>query len=232
MTFLFKAIVYVAAGVFFFLFETNIYKRIAYIALMLITIAFTLTRGVWLSVFLVLSLYYFWKYKDKNVIKSIMVSLFLVFCGVGGVLLISEILPTAQISNALRLKDFHRFSELFSISSALLGNGLGAEILGRNQIEINYINIYYKLGILGLVFWFSPLFYIYTQTRRLNTHTLQLAIPFILSTLFVYFVSLPHQFLTNSIGMTIVLVTMVVTRVLSHSDINQKSLSIDYNRVV
>lgn len=232
MTFFFKAIIYVAATVFFSLFETNTYKRMLYIVLMLLTIAFTLTRAVWLSVFLVLALYCFWKYKDKNILKSIALSLFLVFCGVCGVLLISELLPSALISNASRVKDLHRFNELFSFNSAVLGNGLGAEILGRDQLEINYINIFYKLGIVGLIFWFYPLFYIYTQSRKLSTHALQLVIPFILSTLFVYLVSCAHQFLTNSIGMTIVLVTMVVTRVLLDWDMNQKALNINNKEMI
>lgn len=231
MTFFFKAIIYVAATVFFSLFETNTYKRMLYIVLMLLTIAFTLTRGVWLSVFLALALYCFWKYKDENIFKSIILSLFLLFCGVCGVLFISEILPSVQHSNTIRLKDMLHFNELFSVNSALFGNGLGAEILGRNQIEINYINIFYKQGILGLVFWLFPLVYIYKQSNKLNDKALFLAMPFILSTLFVYIVSMTNPFLTNPIGMTIVLVTMVVTRVLLHSDMNKVPLNINNKEI-
>lgn len=231
MTFFFKAIIYVAATVFFSLFETNTYKRMLYIVLMLLTIAFTLTRGVWLSVFLALALYCFWKYKDENIFKSIILSLFLVFCGVSGVLLISEILPSAQISNAIRSKDLLHINGLFSANSAFFGNGLGAEILGRNQIEINYINIFYKQGILGLVFWLFPLVYIYKQSNKLNNKALLLAMPFLLSTLFVYIVSMTNPFLTNPIGMTVVLVTMVVTRVLLHSDMNKVPLNINNKEI-
>lgn len=192
--------------------EKNNFVRLSYMTIFLLTIASTMTRGLWLSVFIVLAGYSYFNITNK--IYAVLSALALIILGVLGVIIISNILPSAHDSNAIRIHDLSMFLSLFDLKGVLLGKGFGADVLGRSQIEITYVNILYKQGLLGIFFWLTPLCYICMQARKLNECNLALAMPFILSVMMVYLVSLTNPFLTNPVGMTIVLIAMVVINLL------------------
>jgi hypothetical protein len=79
-------------------------------------------------------------------------------------------------------------------------------------MEISYLEIFHKQGILGLIFW-SYVFTLLVK-RYLSAKKTDVAHAFFYGTLFVFFQSLTNQFINNPIGLSMLLVTLVVLDVL------------------
>jgi len=216
-TFFFKAALYVGVGVFFFIVEKNRYRN-GVVLMLLLAIALTMTRGMWLSVFMVLAVWAFFCAADR--LKGAALAAGLLLVAVLGVVLINETLPSAVQSNAIRMNDL---SALQGITwrwwEVLLGRGLGADVLGRPAIEITYVNVFFKQGMVGILFWFLPAIYLTWQMRFIRDAELRfLAIPYFMAAAFVYVVSFTNPFLTNPLGMSVVMIAMVAVRVISLSE--------------
>jgi hypothetical protein len=95
--------------------------------------------------------------------------------------------------------------------SVVIGHGFGEGVPIRdNHFEINYLEIFHKQGFIGLVFWFSLMFYIgwlYLNCKRLGYE--KKARPFFLAALFVYIQSATNPYLTNSIGLNMIMISIV-----------------------
>ncbi len=222
-TFFFKALLYVGIGVIFFAAE-NVKSRIYAVPVLLVTIALTMTRGMWLSVFIILSAWTL--LKNNNRLKGVVFSAELLIIGVMGVIWINETLPSVAVSNELRMNDmkmiydhiFFKFSEL-DWQTVLSGHGFGATIIGRESIEFTYANVAYKQGISGILFWFFPFLYLTWMMRSTGDPKLRaLAMPFFMSAALVYVISFTNPFLTNPIGMSVVMIAMVAVRVIRNSN--------------
>lgn len=219
-TFFFKALLYVGVGVFFFSVERGL-TRYAVLLILLLGIAVTMTRGVWLSVFMVLAAWAFIYHASR--IKGAALAAGLIFVGVVGVVWINETLPSVAISNAIRINDGVEFEHMATgvtlhLQEVLFGQGFGATILGRQAVEIAYANVLYKQGMMGIVFWFLPIGYLVWQMRDIRHPEMRaFAMPYFMSAAFVYVVSLTNPFLTNPIGMSVVMIAMIAIRVIRQS---------------
>lgn len=214
-TFFFKAALYVGVGVFFFVAEKNLSRKSA---VLLLAIALTMTRGMWLSVFMVLAAWAFFCAADR--LKGAALAAGLLLVGVMGVVWINETLPSATHSNAIRMNDLKSLAATTAghWQAMLFGRGFGAAVVGREAIEITYVNVFYKQGIVGIIFWFLPAVYLAWRMRAIRDTALRaLAMPYFMAAAFVYVVSLTNPFLTNPIGMSVVLVAMVAVRVIGLS---------------
>jgi hypothetical protein len=114
-----------------------------------------------------------------------------------------------------RLADFKFILERLDPSMVLFGRGLGAPIAGRDRIESSYPEMLYKQGLPGLLVWFLLALYTFRLYRRLPGQTKQFGLPFLLSSLFVYVVTATNTFLTGSIGMAVVFISLASLLVLS-----------------
>jgi len=213
-TFFFKALLYVGVGMFFFVVERNRYWR-GVVLMLLLAIALTMTRGMWLAVFMVLAAWAFFCAADR--VKGMALATGLLLAGVVGVVLINQTLPSVVQSNAIRLNDLKAISDAIPIADAmtmLFGHGFGAQVLGREMIEITYVNVFIKQGLIGIVFWLLPAVYLVWQLCLIRDAALRsLAMPYVMAAALVYVVSLTNPFLTNPIGMAVVLIAMVAVRV-------------------
>jgi hypothetical protein len=118
-----------------------------------------------------------------------------------------------DFSDALRVHDIKTVEQGTTWLSVLLGHGLGAAVGERTRIEESYLEILHQQGLLGLLFWFSVLALLsrdYWRAWRRGREGL--ALPFLLGALFVYVESATNPFLTNPIGMSMVLVSLVVLK--------------------
>ena len=215
-TFFFKALLYVGVGVFFFVDEKKWARNLALIVLLL-AIALTMTRGMLLSVFMVLSAWTI--FYSKNRFKNMTLAAGLLFVGVIGVIWINETLPSVTLSNEIRINDLEWMKDVsLDWQSVLFGQGFGAPILGRDAIEITYANVFYKQGMVGIIFWLLPPFYLVWLMHGIHHSGLRaLALPYLMSAALVYVVSLTNPFLTNPIGMSVVMIAMVAVRVIHRS---------------
>jgi len=230
-TFFFKALLYVGVGVFFFIIEKKWYW-IPVALTLLLAIAITMTRGMWLAVFIVMAMWAFLFIGGR--MKGTFLAIWLISVGILGALLINHTLPSVEQSNAIRLNDLRSIAALVAPAEnvvapaenvvrpspmmVVFGHGFGAQVFGRTMIEITYVNIFVEQGLIGIIFWLLPLAYMAWQVIRIRDSVLRAqALPYLMGTFFVYVVSLTNPFLTNPIGMAVVLIAMVVIRVIRQS---------------
>ena len=118
------------------------------------------------------------------------------------------------------LPSFQRFrdevmAQNVTWSSLFLGHGLGAAVGERTRIEESYLEILHQQGLLGLVFWFAILALLARDyMRALQRGREAMALPFLLGAMFVYIESATNPFLTNPIGMSMVLIALVALKLI------------------
>jgi hypothetical protein len=116
-------------------------------------------------------------------------------------------------ADEIRLWDLQVVFENTTWTSLLIGHGLGIAVGERERIEPTYAEILHQQGLLGLLFWAVVLAILtrdYFAASRNGWRPY--ALPFFLGAVFVYVESATNPFLTNPIGMTMVLVALVVLR--------------------
>jgi hypothetical protein len=113
-----------------------------------------------------------------------------------------------------RLGDFKFILERLDPAMVLFGRGLGAPIAGRDRIESTYPEMLYKQGLPGLLVWFMLALYTVYLYRNLPPETKQFGSAFLLSSIYVYVVTATNTFLTGSIGMAVVFISLASLLVL------------------
>ncbi len=121
--------------------------------------------------------------------------------------------PTAAIIEArptdtMRTNDIRFVFDHLNLKSILIGNGLGTWIGARNRIELNFLEVFYKQGLVGLLFWGLLAGYVFWLYRLAARQARELALPFLLSAIFVYATTTFNTFLTGSIGMGVVFISI------------------------
>lgn len=119
-----------------------------------------------------------------------------------------------SVSDDIRIGDLRFFTDSFDIDALLIGKGLGAMIGERFHIENTYIEVLYKQGIAGLAFWLFLLYGNVAIYRSIVASRRPQALPFLLAAVFVFFQTATNPFLTNSIGMSMLLLSTVCLLVL------------------
>lgn len=128
--------------------------------------------------------------------------------------------PTAAIFEARptdteRIRDIKFVFQNTNVASLLVGNGLGAQIRDRDRVELNYLEVLFKQGLVGLGFWLFLLGYV-TRLYFASAPVLRdLAAPFLLSGIFVYVATAFNTVLTGSIGMGAVFISIASLDVIS-----------------
>ena len=214
--FFYKGFLYLGVGIFFFAFRRGRWARAA-TGLLLVALALTLTRGLLLATVVVLG--------AALVLRQRHALAAAVYAGVG-VAAVAIALPFAAAafadrtdSDAARVNDVAEVVQATTWWSVLVGHGLGSPVGGRDRIEATYLEILHQQGIVGLALWALVLTLLardYARARRAGQGTA--AEPFFLGAVFVYLESATNPFLTNPIGMSMVLLSLVSLRVLSRGD--------------
>jgi hypothetical protein len=107
----------------------------------------------------------------------------------------------------------------------ILGKGFGIGVPIRPvHMELTYLEIFFKQGILGLSFWFFIFFYcIYNFKRAWYNHVdLNTILPWITGVLVIYFQSITNPLLVNSIGMSFILLALLALRKFSEIETKPK----------
>jgi hypothetical protein len=118
-------------------------------------------------------------------------------------------------SDAMRLWDVRVVEQSTTWLSLFVGHGLGTSVGQRERIEASYLEILHQQGLLGLLFWLSVAAVLtrdFVRAARAGREVM--ARPFFLGALFVYLESATNPYLTNPIGMSMVLVSLVVLKLL------------------
>ena len=208
--FFYKGFIYICIGFFFFIAEKGFWNKMA-LLILFVALLLTLTRGFILMTLVVSILYFIFIYKNKAISLTLLLML-VVICLCALPFYIDTIGDKAD-SDKDRYLQIEQVIDRTNILNFTTGDGFGIGVDIRPvHMEISYMEIFSKQGILGLIFWFSILGYIilkyislYKYVRIMVTLT-----PFLLGTLFVYLQSATNPYMNNPIGLTMILLTLVV----------------------
>ena len=206
--FLYKGFLYLCLSLFFFENEKSLLGKRLKELFICTAIYFTYVRGFIVSIFLTLILHQFF---FKSFVKGIfaVMAAFLIIAAFGNYYESASF--DRYESDLIRKQQFEQVLSSVSPSSIFVGHGFGEGVAIRdNHMEVTYLEIFHKQGILGLLFWFSILGYIiiqYLECKRLGYE--KEARPFLLATFFIYLQSATNPFLSNSIGLNMIIISIV-----------------------
>jgi len=226
LTFFYKGFIYLCIA-FLFVHFSNVQHKHLVMALLAMAILLSVTRGFLFALTLTYAFYYF---PNKAYFKSvpfIVLALVIVVFGQTAISRSSQVI--ARLTDAGRSAMYQRtdsnllgdksyadrgrlqqIKEVVSqttLSTSLLGHGFGMGIPSRPiHMEISYLEIFHKQGVIGLAFWAYLLWLLYQKYKNAQGN---LRDPFFFGSLFVYFQSLTNQYINNPIGLSLVLLSIV-----------------------
>jgi len=224
--FFYKGFFYLVIGLFFILFDKKIKKS----SLMIISIAIilTFTRGFVLDILFVLVLWGIEEVLRNNykVKYKVFIWVLVAFVLISIVSLFVFIQMNDKInSDSVRIQTIHQVFERINLFSLFFGHGFGVGVPIREyKMEIAYLEIFHKQGLLGLSFWLllfvhsSSIFYYMSYAKKTFFR------PFFYSIVIVYFQSLTNPYINNPIGMSILFISYVVLAL--GSSINEEELNL------
>jgi hypothetical protein len=128
-----------------------------------------------------------------------------------------SVLGDRSESDQIRVMQLNQVKASITPFSFIMGMGYGNGIAVRpNHFEINFLEIFYKQGIIGLFFWMfllGVITYKFFQVKNIGRS--KEGAPFLLATFFLYIQSMSNPFLSNSIGMTFIFISYLCLDILS-----------------
>jgi uncharacterized membrane protein len=213
--FFYKGFLYLGIGFLFYLVEPNIKNKLISL-FFFITLCLTLTRGFIIMSFSVALLYIL--FINNNKWSKISLSAGMLVTAVYAIPIITQLMGNRDESNNIRFTQIDQVLSKISGISIFTGHGFGIGVPIRPMhMEISYLEIFHKQGILGIVFWIGLLaVMIIRYTKMKNKYNKHLALPFLLSCIFIYLQSLTNPYMNNPIGLTMILISYVIIYKLSH----------------
>lgn len=217
VSFFYKGFIILCVGVFFFVLEKPILSKIMG-GFMFIGIVLTFTRGFVYSTILVLASYLaYFNLKTKNLLNIILLIMLPSVIASSFLSWFLETLGDKGESDSVRLENIQQVLDEVDNTSFFIGHGLGVGVEIRPvHMEISYLEIFHKQGVLGLIFWTCILLTLIIKFTSACRHENNLiATSFFLSSIFVFIQSLTNPYINNPIGMSIIIISIVCLDVLS-----------------
>lgn len=205
-SFFYKGFLYLNIGFIFYIFSKNRYSKF-FALILFVAILLTFTRGFLLALFVAFLFFYTLDLRNK---KSVLLMVFIVMVGIVLAPFIVELFGNRAESDSIRFIQIYQVLEAITPLSFFIGHGFGIGVPIREMhMEIAYLEIFHKQGILGLLFWFAILSLIVRTYKKINNKS-YIVKSFLVSAFFVYLQSATNPFLNNPIGMTVVLLSLTV----------------------
>lgn len=222
-TFFYKGFLFLPIGFIFFYF-TKSNNRIWILTFLFCAIILTLTRGLLLALTLTVATYHLSKSSFRKAVILTCLALVIVFAGqyaIGqGSNLISHFISKKNPDESSTVllgdreySDQGRWQQIKEVTSSItplslfIGHGFGQGVPSRPvHMEISYLEIFHKQGIIGLIGWGYLLWMLYVRWR-IKTGSLKDA--FFFSSLLIFFQSLTNQYINNPIGLSWLLISLV-----------------------
>jgi hypothetical protein len=235
-SFFYKGFIYLCIG---FLFGHISFKKNYWWLLIILgsAIALTFTRGFILALGLCYVVYYlFIKKYYVPTLAALSISFCILFFGKELYGSISQLLNDAtathnvsgkeqhtksllgdrEFSDNERIRQIKQVAVAITMPSSIWGHGFGNGIDSRPvHMEISYLEIFHKQGLIGIVCWGVILLSIIISYKNHWPMKSDLGDAFLMSALFVFFQSLTNQYINNPIGLGMVLIALVSLNILS-----------------
>ncbi len=230
--FFYKGFLSLMVGFFLFLYSNS---RLKYLActLLFLTMALTLTRGLIAALvgsFIVL--FFIDLLLEKRISKRAFLFIPVVLIAlILGLSVVISLYGDKSASDAVRFQIIAQVFERMQTFSLFLGHGLGIGIPVREtHMEIAFLEIWHKQGLLGLSFWL--LLFMQAFLHYYNAHELRpKAKPFLLIIISIYLISFTNPFVNNPIGLFPLLVSLIVLQQLDaeslgvHTNLQRRKVS-------
>ena len=215
--FFYKGFIALCVGVFFFFLEKpNLSKIMS--GLLFLGIVLTFTRGLIYSTIIVIAAYLgYVNLKKKKLFNIILLIVLTLVIGFSFLPWFLEALGSRYESDLVRLETIQQVFDVVNPISILIGHGLGIGVPIRSiHMEISYLEIFHKQGVLGLAFWALILFLLITKFVNACRYGNNLiATSFFLSSIFIFLQSFTNPYINNTIGISIIIIAIVCLDVLS-----------------
>ncbi|MCK1337710.1 hypothetical protein IVB38_17165 [Bradyrhizobium sp. 38] len=119
-------------------------------------------------------------------------------------------------TDSIRRSDIGLVRENMTLTTLAIGHGFAAKIGQRTKIELTYLEILYKQGVVGLAFWFALLAYICWLYLRVPDVNKTLGRALLLCALFFFISTATNTVLTGSIGLGTVFIVLACLSVLAN----------------
>lgn len=186
-------------------------------AIILLSIILSLTRGIIIAAALTIALSYLDMRKYISVFIFFMIVI--VFTSFNADTIIDFFIgdQTRQSSVEIRYIDTQYFLQHLDRRTLLFGEGLGALLNGRSNVENSYMWAIWKMGILGFLFYLSPLIigFYYFKIGKKNGGVNRSASAFFYGIVMMQVLSISNPFVNNSIGILYSLVAVFALRRIS-----------------
>jgi hypothetical protein len=220
--------IYLGIGLIFYLFEANRKKRL-WALLCMAGLVVTGTRGFLLGLAGVLVVHLI---TARMSIRRRMIYLGVVmFCCGSMILIVLKVFPSKSAGDQIRVQTISEVIDRLTPNIAILGTGFGIGVPSRpDRMEISYLEIFSKQGVLGLCWWlivFFLIIYRYIHARKLNYVYAQ---PLFLSVIFVAVAAATNPYLENPIGLFICIMAYVGLSVCSRIEahpVRQRMISMN-----
>jgi hypothetical protein len=186
--------------------------------LLLITaLVLTLTRGFMLATSVSLMLMLIRQGRRTTV------AIVLVLVAVIGLLLLQYLPAMAPgsnrdygTSNTQRVDDMAYIASHMNFETIILGEGFGVPINDRASIENTFLWVFWKLGIVGILFWMSPLVLCtYYLDKLPRAQPDRLALAYYFGVVLVYIQTATNPYLNNPLGLSFVLLGLFSLRTMA-----------------
>lgn len=212
--FFYKGFLYICIGLLFFLAERKPSKVL--IVILGAATVLTFTRGFFVSFLLTYAFHHVFIKQNVSKILAFALVTVVAIAGLWGFYYAREF--NRQDSDFARLKQIEEVIAATTPVSFFIGHGYGVGVPSRpDRMEIVYLEAFHKQGLIGLSFWFFLFALNWIYFKRAYRVNPNIAVPFMLSTVFVYIQSFTNPYLNNPIGMTMVMISLVSLSIIGNS---------------
>ena len=214
--FFYKGFLYICVGLIFFATSEKINKTI--IIVLLLSVVLTFTRGFLVA--LMMTYLFYLVFIKKSALKLILLTFLLTII----VALLWELIYAKMdrsYSDSARVRQIEQVMTAVTPVSALVGHGFGIGVSSRpDRMEIVYLVVFHKQGIMGLLFWALVILFSWLLYRRaVRNNNSQMAVPFLLAVVLIYLESFTNPYLNNPIGLTMISVSLVCLNILGNKKV-------------
>lgn len=185
-------------------------------AALILSLALSLTRGFYVAVAISILLSLLSQRRPIFILIA-------VGCGLAATWFYGEFIfdilldPSRIESSNTRTYDTDYFLVTFDYQTVLMGEGFGSLLNGRANIENSYIWVFWRFGIIGIIFMMAPLVICaryHAQVPRTNEYR-PLADAYFFGVVMLYIVTAINPFVNNSIGLIFLFCALFCLRRLS-----------------
>ena len=215
----YKGFVYLPIGALGFFWR----KQYVWMALSILAIYFTYTRGLYVLLAFGLLAFYL-KTHEVNIFKIVgLMLVVLLLYEVAEVLEIFQFddtyLENREESDSVRLITIDQVFDRITWWSLLIGHGFGQGVPERPaHMEISYLDIFHHQGLFGLAFWVALFIAILKYGNSVVGKFKEEAAFFMTAAMMIFLQSCFNPYINNSIGMSITLLAFVICYRLSQDE--------------